>query len=176
MKTKERLTIAFKGLKDGIHEFRFSKSDKFFESIEYAEIQKGNLEVFIILDKKPQYLAFDVNIEGQVMVTCDRCLDEFFMPLEYSGTIIAKFTVEKENDENDEMMFLSPIDFEIDLTHYIYESVYLSLPVKRIHPDDKKGKSTCNKKMLKELENLSYQSSQEDIDPRWEILRKLNNN
>jgi uncharacterized protein len=176
LKTNERLIIAFKGLNDGIHEFRFSKSDKFFESIEYSEFQKGNIEVLVVLNKKPQFLSFEVNIEGQVMVTCDRCLDSFYKPIEFQGTLYAKFTVEEELVENDEIMFLSPNDFEIDLTHYIYESVSLSLPVKRIHPDDKKGKSTCNKKMLKELEKLRFHSAQEDIDPRWEILRKLNNN
>jgi uncharacterized metal-binding protein YceD (DUF177 family) len=177
LKTNERLIIAFKGLKDGIHEFRFSKSDKFFESIEYAEFQKGNIEIFVILDKKPQYLAFEISIEGQVMVICDRCLDSFYLPFEFNGTLYAKFSSNDEDIENDEMIYLSPNDFEIDLTHYIYESVCLILPVKRIHPDDKKGKSTCNKKMLKELDKLSYHSTQdENIDPRWEKLKNLNNN
>jgi uncharacterized protein len=175
LNTNERLSIAFKGLKDGIHEFRFSKSDKFFENLDYSEFEKGNIEVFVTLDKKTQYLSMDIIISGQVYVSCDRCLDMFYMPFEFNGTLIVKFSVDLENN-NDEMIILSPNDFEVDITHYVYESVCLSLPVKRIHPEDKRGKSTCNKEMIKKLKILNNQSVHNEIDPRWDKLKNFNNN
>lgn len=175
MNTSERLSVAFKGLKDGIHEFRFSKSDSFFESIEYSEFAKGNVEVFVELDKKPQYLAMGIDISGQVLVTCDRCLDLFYKPFEYSGTLYAKFSFDEEKGDDKDFLFLSPNDYELDITHYVYESVCLSLPLQRIHPDDKRGKSTCNKKIIEELKKLNNQSAKQEIDPRWEKLKKFNN-
>lgn len=176
MNTNERLSIAFKELKEGIHEFRFSKSDKFFESLDYSEFEKGNIEVFVTLDKKTRYLSIEIEINGQVLVTCDRCLDMFYMPFEFNGTLIAKFSMSEESNESDEMIILSPNDFEVDITHYVYESVCLSIPVKRIHPDDKRGKSTCNKEMIKELKKLNSNTIQDETDPRWEKLKNFNNN
>jgi uncharacterized protein len=176
LNTSERLRVAFKGLNDGLHEFRFSKSDSFFESLDYSEFSKGNIEVFVELEKKPQYLALNINISGQVLVTCDRCLDLFFLPFEYSGTLIAKFSFDELKKEDEEFLFISPNDYEVDITHYVYESVCLSLPLKRIHPEDKRRISTCNKKMIKELERINRQPFQEGIDPRWDNLRKFNNN
>lgn len=176
MNTNERLIIAFKGLKDGIHEFRFSKSDKFFESLDYSEFKKGNIEVFVTLDKKTRYLSMEIGINGQVMVSCDRCLDMFYMPFEFNGTLIAKFSVDEESNFDDEILFLSPNDFEVDISHYVYESVCLSLPVQRFHPDDKRGKSTCNKEMIKEFKKLNNKTVQKETDPRWEKLKNFNNN
>jgi len=176
LNTNERLSIAFKGLKEGIHEFRFSKSDKFFVSLDYSEFKKGNFEIFVTLDKKTRFLSMEVDISGQVLVSCDRCLDMFYMPFKYNGTLIAKFSVDEENKCNDEILILSPNDFEVDITHYVYESVCLSLPVQRTHPDDKQGKSTCNKEMIKELKKLSKQKVKEETDPRWDKLKNFNNN
>jgi uncharacterized protein len=176
LNTNERLRVAFKGLKDGFHEFKFSKSDSFFESLDYSEFNKGNIEIFVQLEKKPQYLAMNIDITGQVLVTCDRCLDLFYLPFEYSGMLYAKFSFDEGNRNDEEFLFLSPNDYEVDITHYVYESVCLSLPLKRIHLNDKHGKSTCNKKMIKELNKINKQSTHEEIDPRWENLKKFNNN
>ena len=50
----------------------------------------------------------------------------------------------------------------------------LALPIKRVHPDDKNGKSTCDPVMLKKLEELII-DEETDTDPRWDELKKLMN-
>jgi uncharacterized metal-binding protein YceD (DUF177 family) len=177
LSTKERLKIAFKGLSDGVHEFDYSIEDSFFQALEYSEFKKGNAEVHIDLVKRPQYLEFAINIEGEVEVTCDRCLDEFYMPFDFDGNLYVKFSEEAEEIENiDELIVISPADSEVDLTHYVYESISLSLPYQRIHPEDEKGKSTCNKEMLKRFKTLEAKEEKKDIDPRWNKLKDINNN
>jgi uncharacterized metal-binding protein YceD (DUF177 family) len=44
-----------------------------------------------------------------------------------------------------------------------------------MHPNDAKGKSTCNKDMLKRIKAVNAQE-EENVDPRWEKLKNLNNN
>lgn len=175
MNTKERLNIAFKGLKEGWHDFEFSVSDAYFAGLEYSEFEKGNLEVKVKLNRKPQYLVLEVTIEGEVGVTCDRCLDKFFMPVEFEGNLYVKFTGE-DSEGDEDLIILPPEDYEVDISHYVYESVCLSLPYQRFHPNDKKGKSTCNKEMLKQYEKHVLQQETEEIDPRWEKLKNLKNN
>jgi hypothetical protein len=42
-----------------------------------------------------------------------------------------------------------------------------------VHPD-KKGKNSCNKEMLKKLEEIALKEEEEKrTDPRWEKLKQL---
>jgi len=47
------------------------------------------------------------------------------------------------------------------------------LPIKKVHPEDNDGNSTCNPKVIKKLEELENQNP---IDSRWNELKKLKNN
>jgi len=60
------------------------------------------------------------------------------------------------------------------LQQHIYEFIHLALPIRRVHPDDKKGNSTCDPIMLKKLEELVIDEDV-DNDPRWDELKRLMN-
>ena len=110
-------------------------------------------------------------ITGNVSVECDRCLDLMDIPVEVREIIIAKYGVGESNDES--IMFVSPEDEYIDISSFVYDLVIVSLPVRKIHPDDENGNSTCN---LKQLECLKSYQKQDSIDPRWEVLNSLKDN
>jgi uncharacterized protein len=69
-----------------------------------------------------------------------------------------------------------PVDeHELDMKQYFYEYILLALPIKRVHPDDKNGNSTCDPEMLKKLKEHII-SEEVESDPRWDELKKLINN
>lgn len=174
MNTSERLIIPFKGLKEGWHDFNFRLTEKYFQAIEYAEFKQGSLDVKIQMERKATHLVFEVEVEGVVNVMCDRCLEFFDMHTEFSGSLFVKFSHENDTDIfNEELLILLPEENEVDLTHYVYESICLSLPYQKIHPLDGKGKSTCNKAMLKKIKQYGIHLG-EEIDPRWEKLKNIN--
>ena len=161
-----------------MHEFDFDVDNLFFENLEYSEIKKGDLKVHVVLNKKSTFLELDFHIRGNVELVCDRCLDDYLQPIDYEGKLFVKFS-DTEEDLAEDVICLSPLENELDITHYIYESINLSIPLKRVHPDDKDGNSTCNPEMLKRINNLEIDEPTDDtIDPRWEDLRNLmaNNN
>jgi uncharacterized metal-binding protein YceD (DUF177 family) len=171
----ERLIIPFKGLKDGWHEFFFMINQKFFQSLDYSEFEKGELSVKVKMDKKPSHLVLKIEIDGKVNVMCDRCLDYFDIDSNFSGTLIVKFSNESNsNEENDELMIIPENEHEVDITHYVYETVCLSLPFQRYHPVNKKGESSCNKEMILKLKELK--AKKQGLDNRWEKLKEINNN
>jgi uncharacterized metal-binding protein YceD (DUF177 family) len=50
------------------------------------------------------------------------------------------------------------------------------LPIKRVHPLDKKGNSTCDKDVLNKLEEFiteEEKDEEENIDPRWDNLKNI---
>lgn len=122
-------------------------------------------------------LEFEFELSGEIWVLCDRCLDEFLLPIEYHTKLFVKFGEETE-EQTDEIILLSYGESEIDLTQYVYEFVHLSLPYRKIHPNDKKGNSMCNKEMLKKISEYSIRENIQDHNPEWDNLKDFltNNN
>jgi uncharacterized metal-binding protein YceD (DUF177 family) len=170
--------IVFKGLSRGLHEFEFDVDNLFFESIEYSDIQKGNLKAKVLLNKKSAFLELDFQINGFIELTCDRCLDEYKQEINYEGKLFIKFS-ENDDDLAENVICLLPSEYEFNVSHYLYESIKLSIPLKRVHPENEDGDVSCNPEMLERLNNyITEEPTEEDIDPRWDELRNLkaNNN
>jgi uncharacterized metal-binding protein YceD (DUF177 family) len=174
----QKYRIVYQGLSEGVHEFDFDVDNSFFENLEYSEIKKGDLKAHVVLQKKSTFLELDFQINGYLELVCDRCLDEYMQPIDFEGKLFVKFS-EQGEDLADDVICLSPSEHELDIAHYLYESINLSIPLKRVHPDNEQGESTCNPEMIKRLENFKIDEPADDtIDPRWEDLRNLmaNNN
>jgi uncharacterized protein len=166
--------IPIGGLKEGGHSYNFEIGDEFFELFEGSEITRGELDAHVELDKRSSHLDLRFIINGSVMISCDRCLELFSQPLQCENRLLVKLG--KIWDENDPDMLTIPVDeYELDVKQYIYEFIHLALPIKRIHPLDKEGKSTCNPEMLRKISEHSA-NTDNDSDPRWDELRKLMNN
>ncbi|MFO7939595.1 MAG: DUF177 domain-containing protein [Bacteroidales bacterium] len=172
----ETYTISFKGLKEGEHTFEFVISDALFESFEEEEIHNVACKARVKLIKKSTLLELFVAIEGSLQVPCDRCLDPLRIPIDFEGDLYITFS-ERDGAESAELWVLDPADHEVDLKNYFYESLRISLPLQRIHPDDEEGYSTCNQEMLRRLEeHQQTDDTEEHIDPRWSELKKLMGN
>ena len=169
-------SIHFKGLKVGKHLFNFEVDNKFFDTFEDSEIKQGKLLVDVILTKQSQMLDLNISINGTVEVVCDRCLDNFDLPISYTGSLYVKFGEEK-SEEGDEIIVLTNDDNEIDLAQYIYESISLSIPIQRYHGmNGLKGK--CNKEMIEKLKshllsNSKKKEEAKEFDPRWNKLKDI---
>ncbi len=166
----KQFVIPFRGLGVGNHSFEFRIDEKFFEAIEYSELKNGNVNLKLELTKEERMLVFEFHFEGTVEVTCDRCLDDFDFPVNGNEQLIVKFGEDWE-EESDAIVIIPESEHQFDLSQYIYEYINLLLPMQRIHPDNDKGKSTCNAEMLARLGSTS--EKKEDHDPRWDVLLKL---
>ena len=166
-------TIPLSGLKEGHHTIDFEIGNKFFDSFEESEVKEGSLIANIELDKRSTHTDLLIRISGSVSVCCDRCLEMFFQPVDCENRLLVKFG--KSIEDSDPDIISVPADkHELDLQHHLYEYIHLALPIKRVHPVDKSGNSTCDPVMLKKLEELIVEEENEN-DPRWDELKKLIN-
>ncbi len=166
-------TIPLNGLKEGRHTIDFEIDKEFFDRFEESEIKEGSLIARIEIDKRSTHTDLVIRITGSIKVCCDRCLGMFFYPLECENRLIVKFGKGIEDIDPD-ILYLASDENEMDLQQHIYEFILLALPIKRVHPDDNEGKSTCDPEMLKKLEELKVE--EENVtDPRWDELKKLIN-
>ena len=150
MKIENQYIIQFKGLKEGVHDFSFSIDKPFFEAFEYLAVPDGHIEVHAELTKKSSFLELDVDLTGIMQVQCDRCLEYFELPVDYSGHLMVRFS-ESEKDPDEEVIWLKPEEYKLDLSHYFYEFLSLSLPIRKVHPDLPNGEPGCDPEMLKKL-------------------------
>ncbi len=172
----KKFKIKFKGLTEDKYKFSFEINDSFFENFEESLIKKGELhsEVELIIYK--DIFKLNIYIKGKVQVQCDRCIDYFYLPIKSKNELFVE-TGDKNSDlsDVDNKITISKNEEEIVLDKHFYDYIHLSLPYKKIHPKDKKGKSTCNIKMIEKINEHSSKNKREELDPRWDVLKKLYN-
>ena len=142
MDVVELYTIPYKSLENGEHTLEFRFDDSLFAAYENTDIRHAQGRVGVALLRSASMLELKVSIRGSVVVACDRCLDDCTVPVEFDGTLVVKFS-DEVSDYDCEVMWLSPSAGSVDLTQYVYESILLSLPYQRVHPDGE-----CDPEML----------------------------
>jgi len=176
MQTRKEYIIQFVGLSLGLHEFKFEINDSFFKDFEFSEIKQGNILVDLNLLKQSQMMVLEFKIGGTVKMECDLCTGEFDLPLNGTYKLIVKVGGSDTGNEDDDIITVAANEHQLDLAQYIYEYIALSLPIKRVHPLDKKGNSTCDKEVLKKLEKFIIEEEkqeEEKTDPRWNDLKNI---
>ena len=167
----ETLRLDLKALKDDSFENNWVLGDDYFEALEDADIQSGNVRVGVSLHKAENYFDMEINVEGFVIVTCDRCLDDMEQSIKSDNRFIVKLGI--ENSEDDDTITVEENEGILDLSWIIYESIALSVPMKHVHAPGK-----CNTAMTEKLDELSAtrsgdEADKEAIDPRWSKLSEL---
>lgn len=175
MKQLNEFLIPFAGLKLGKHQFDFKIDNKFFEEYGYDEFNACNIDVKVKLEKKTTLLEFSFSHKGTVNVPCDITGEDFDMPVKGKIKLIVQFG-DNFNDENEELLILPHGEHQVNIAQYLYESIVLSVPAKRIHPGVKDG--TLQHEALDRLHHNTENSANEEqeienTDPRWDKLKTL---
>ena len=175
MKEMQEFTIPFVGLKLGVHQLNFNITKSFFEYFEYDEFNDVSINLDVLLDKKATLLEFTLEYNGYVNVNCDVTNEPYNQDISGEYHFIVKFG-EVFNDENEDLLILPHGSYEVYIQQYIYESIVLGLPSRRIHPGIADG--TLKSDILDKLEELRLNGSEKKLasekdktDPRWDSLR-----
>lgn len=177
MRSNREFVIPFEGLKLGKHEFNLKITDSFFAALEYALIEKGNIDVVFELEKKEVMMIGQFHLQGHIEKPCDRCTEMMHVPIEGSFQLIFKFSEGESEDEN--LITLAPHEFELELAPICHELITVLLPSRVVHEEGE-----CNEDMVELLEQYTQGSTEnwddddedndDDIDPRWSALKDLN--
>ncbi len=176
MKPLKEFTIPYVGLKVGKHHFDFQIDKTFFEYFEYDDFNAVDIKTELLFAKKTTLLELIFQISGYVNINCDLTNEPYDQPIDGDYKLVVKFG-DEYNDEFEDIVILPHGEYEINVAQYIYETIILCIPAKRIHPGVEDG--TLDSDILKKLEELSpkdleeKEATSEEIDPRWNTLKKL---
>lgn len=167
--------LVFKGLKEGFHEFEYNVENKFFDHFEQGMVNVGRIKVNVLLEKRSTFLKLSFTLKGWIELTCDRCLEIYRQRIAHKDKVFVKFG-KAETDNNDEVIWLMPEEYKLNLAQLIYEFIIVSIPLKHVHPVNINGESNCNIEMIKKLKQYGPDKQSGLInDPRWEILKRIKN-
>ncbi len=170
MNDLDHFSIPLSGLRDGLHEYDFNISGEFFRYFPDSPIEDGDVDVHLLFDKRPDLCEMTFDFKGAVKVSCDRCLEEFDLPVKDHQVLLVKYG-EKEWEDLDIIYILRGTP-KLNVARFIYEFVNLAVPMVKTH-DDAGGQ--CNPEMLKYLTKEEKQDEQADTtNPFWEALKRFN--
>ncbi len=175
MKELKEFTIPFVGLKLGEHRLDFNISKSFFESFEYKEFNDVTIKLDVLLIKKNIMLEFTLAFEGFVNMNCDIINEPYNQSISGSFHFVVNFG-DTFNDENEALIIIPHGSYEINIQQYIYESIVLAIPTRKVHPGIENG--TLESDILTKLEELRPKQNinleeGKITDPRWDELKKL---
>ena len=131
-------SIPFSGLKQGKHKFDYTIDNTFFESFEYNEFNNAAINVAVELNKMSTMLELEMKANGIVNVNCDVSSEPYDQDISSELELVVKFG-DEFNDENEEILIIPYSDHTLNIAQYIYETIVLTVPVKRIHPGIEDG-------------------------------------
>lgn len=182
--------LPLKGLGIGTHTFEYHLGKAFFANMESTDVHDADLNVVLTVVYNGDFYTLDFDIKGEVVLICDRCLDDLHFPIDAQYHIVVKYG-EEYKDDSDEVLEIPSGDAYLNVAYMLYDTVELAIPIKHVHPLGK-----CNRQMsallkkhrahgndedaelenelIDEMDNMDAESQTTATDPRWDALRKLN--
>jgi uncharacterized metal-binding protein YceD (DUF177 family) len=163
-------TVNIVGLSPREHTFDFRIDDGFFKQYGNEILQGGEFEAKVVLDKHETFINADFRIIGKAKLVCDRSLEPFEEPMNLHRKVMFKYG-EENTELTDEIVIISRDEHSLELGQLMYEFISLEIPIKKLHPrfrNEDKDDKTEGKIVYK-----SESDESDDIDPRWEKLKKL---
>ena len=168
MEKENEFLIPVSGLALGVHSFKFDIKDDFFADMDYSEVKQADVTVDLEVLREELMMTLNFHLEGKALVPCDRCADEFYIPIQSEQVFYIKFGAEGV-EESDDVVVVPAEEHAYDIRSLIYEYIILSIPIHRVHPEGE-----CNPQVLAMLSHDEEPTDEETAtDPRWAALKDV---
>ena len=168
----DKYKIDLKGMQADSCKYEFVLDNLFFANIDGPEVQKGKVNVVLVVKKTSRAFELNFQTDGMVWVPCDRCLDDMEQLVSSTDKLLVKFGHEYA-EEGDNLIVIPEEEGEINVAWFMYEFVALAIPMKHVHaPDDDMAEDTFAPE--EEVELMNEEETQ--VDPRWDELKKILDN
>lgn len=188
--------LPLKSLAEGTHEFHYNVDQQLFNDMESADIRDAKVSVDLTVTHRNGAYKLDFCFNGEIIVACDRCLDDMTIPVDTEYHITVKYG-DSYKDDSDEFIEIPECDNYLNVAYMIFDTISLTVPIKHVHPQGK-----CNRAMssllkkhrsfvaddpdadlddefiddIEEDGNSNESASRDNetpTDPRWDALKNL---
>ena len=150
--------VDLKGMATDTVSYRWQADNDFFSAVQGSEIKQGLLDVALRVKRTSSAYELEFQLQGEVEVTCDRCLESMNQPIDAFCTL--RVVMGEDFVDDGDVVVIPEREGVINVAWNIYEFAALQIPLRHVHPN---------------CEALSESSEEERVDPRWADLKKLIN-
>lgn len=154
------------------HEYEYVVENDFFSEFEGDFVESGKVEIQLLLDKRENLMELNFDFSGYVDLISDRSLEPFQYPIEINKKLLYKYG-EEEQELEDDVMVITKNTQVINVGHFIYETIALQIPLKKLHPDEIEEDEEHNDYVYIDDAEEEIEQDEENIDPRWAALKNL---
>ena len=164
--------VDLKNLTPGVHEFEYLLENKFFVDIDGDQVQKGKVKVNLTVKRSSMMFEMNFQIEGVVMVPCDRCLEPVATVFDLNISRITKGNVTDESEvESEDLDEANYIDgYTLDVDQLVGSEILIGWPTKILCSEDCKG--ICNV-CGQNLNQGTCNCEDTSLDPRMSVIRDV---
>ena len=141
--------VDLKGMATDTVSYRWQADNDFFSSVQGSEIKQGLLDVALRVKRTSGAYELEFQLQGEVEVTCDRCLESMNQPIDAFCTL--RVVMGEDFVDDGDVVVVPEREGFINVAWNIYEFAALQIPLRHVHPD---------------CEALSESSQEEKVDPR----------
>lgn len=162
------MKINISGLPAGFHSFEVTKSVRLMD---LPENFSGEAVAKVTLEKTSMQILATVQATAKASFACDRCAEEFTMPIEGTFTAVYSWNESDIGTEQDDNFFLMTEGQKtIDLTDPVREYLLLAVPIKTLCREDCRGLCPeCGTN----LNERPCSCARPATDSRWDALQKF---
>lgn len=151
-------SIPLKALTTDSQIFEYHLNNDYFSKIDSAEVGKGDMRVVLSVKKNKAGYELIFEINGFIIISCDRCLDDMEQPLSIRERLFVKLG-KTFSQEGTDIVIVPEDEGEINIAWFLYEFIVLAIPIKHVHPPGK-----CNKAMTSQLRKHTAKKTDESDD------------
>jgi uncharacterized protein len=125
----------------------------------------GKISCEAAVDRMGELLQVHLRFKGALTLECSRCTGAFVYPVDGALRLMVKEQPGRSGPSQDD----GSIDFyfdsrhpDVDLGSAIYEEIMTAIPIKPLCSEECKG-----------IKVAGAGGSKKELDPRWEVLKKL---
>lgn len=172
---EKRYSVEIPKLILGFQKEEFHVDNDFFGHFEHSPVQEGDLVVEAGITKTNTHIDVVFDIKGNIVLECDRCTEPYPQAIEAQYRVIYAYDERLEVD-TDEVVLIDPNEPFLSLVQEIYDFIILEIPIRKVPPESVHKCPPEVLRLLAQGEEETEKEADEEVDPRWEALRKLKDN
>lgn len=133
-------------------------------------------EIHLTFYKTLHFIRVNFHVDSDVELVCDRSLEAYTQPIEADYEVVFKVDVKEEKE--DEEAAVRRFNFSsntLSIGDEVRDTIMLNIPMQKLHPKYLDEDGIPEDFETKKFGDVQEPDEQENIDPRWEKLKKLKN-
>lgn len=158
--------LPLKGMPEGTHHYEYHLGPQFFANMENTDVHGADIKVDLTVTYKNGRYDLKFDIHGEVVLLCDRCLDDLHLPIDTDYRIMVEYG--SDYSDTDDLLVIPASDSSLNVSYMIYDTVALAIPMKHVHPMGK-----CNRQMSALLRKHRARPTGEDAELEEELMEDI---